>query len=227
MVPQAYKCVNTDNYEIYGWKVLSRPLHERAPNIVWMNSDVQYDLSTLIFKNWEQLEDFHIIIIILQQEINLSGESVYPTRLIFRCMKSLAKCDKLKEFLVPKMTDLIILRCNNGQLDIYTEGNIHGLYCYLEIIRSPTYLNSSVNSSNHVGNSFFTNNGTATLHIVISALHIIKKGICVYYGIIGHKSNDWIIFEHKLLPTSLRININQLNTVHGNKKTDPPREWNR
>ena len=38
-----------------------------------MNSDVKYDLATLDFNNGEQIEDFHGRILILQQEIMLSG----------------------------------------------------------------------------------------------------------------------------------------------------------
>ena len=49
-----------------------------------MNGNVQYDLANLAFKNGEQLEYFHIIIIILQQEINLSGGTLSLTRLILQ-----------------------------------------------------------------------------------------------------------------------------------------------
>ena len=41
------------------------------------------DLATLAFNNGEKLEDSHSIILRLQQEIVLSVETVYPTRLIF------------------------------------------------------------------------------------------------------------------------------------------------
>ena len=54
-----------------------------------MNGDVQYNLATQAFKNGEQLEDFYIRIIRLQQEIMRSGEIVSPTRLIFQYMKAL------------------------------------------------------------------------------------------------------------------------------------------
>ena len=49
-----------------------------------MNGDVQSDLSTLAFKDGEQLEDFHSRILRIQQEIMLSGEIVSPTRLLFQ-----------------------------------------------------------------------------------------------------------------------------------------------
>ena len=54
----------------------------RAPDIGGMNGDVQSDLATLAFKNGEKLKDFHSIIIRLQQEIILYGETVTTTRLI-------------------------------------------------------------------------------------------------------------------------------------------------
>ena len=54
------------------------------PNVGGMNGYVQSNISTLEFNNGEQLEDFNIRIIRLQQEMILSGETVSPTRLIFR-----------------------------------------------------------------------------------------------------------------------------------------------
>ena len=73
MAPQAYKVVSTHAHEISGWTILSRLLHSRAPHIGGINGDVQSDLSTLAFKNGEQLEDFHSRIIRLQQEIMIYG----------------------------------------------------------------------------------------------------------------------------------------------------------
>ena len=55
----------------------------RVPNIGGTNGDVQYDQAALAFKYGEQREDNHRIIIRLQQEIILYGETVSPTRLIF------------------------------------------------------------------------------------------------------------------------------------------------
>ena len=69
-----------------------------------MNGDVQYYLATLAFNNGKQLEYFHGRIIIIQQEIILSGEIVSPTRLLFQCMKALSKSDKLRDYIAPKMT---------------------------------------------------------------------------------------------------------------------------
>ena len=54
-----------------------------------MNGDVQYYLATLDINNREQIEDFHGIILRLQQEIVISGEIFSPTRLIFQYMKAL------------------------------------------------------------------------------------------------------------------------------------------
>ena len=84
MEPQAYKIVSTNAHEISGWKILSIFLHSRSHNLGYMNDDVQYDLSTLAFKNGEQIEDFNSRILMLQQEISLSGENASPTRLLFQ-----------------------------------------------------------------------------------------------------------------------------------------------
>ena len=73
MEPQAYKVVNTHAHEISGWTILSRIIHARTPNIGGINGDVHPELATLVFKNGKQLEEFHNIILRLQQEINLSG----------------------------------------------------------------------------------------------------------------------------------------------------------
>ena len=67
MSPQSYKFLNTHAHEIPVWKILSRLIYSLSPHIVGMNGDVQSDIDTLAFNNGEQLEDFHIIIIILQQ----------------------------------------------------------------------------------------------------------------------------------------------------------------
>ena len=82
IAPQAYNVVSTHAHEISGWAILSRLVHLCDPNLVGINGYVKYDLDTLDFKNGEQLEDFHIIIIRNQQEITLSGEYISPTRLL-------------------------------------------------------------------------------------------------------------------------------------------------
>ena len=59
MAPKAYKVVSTHAHKISVWKIISRLIHPRAPNLGGMNGDVQSDLSTLAFNNGEQLEYFH------------------------------------------------------------------------------------------------------------------------------------------------------------------------
>ena len=67
MTPQEYMVINTHANEISGRKILSRIIHEHIPHIVGTNGDVQYDLATLELNNGEQVEDFCIIVIRLQQ----------------------------------------------------------------------------------------------------------------------------------------------------------------
>ena len=73
MATWAYKVVNTHPHEITVCTILSRLIHSRSPHLGGINGDVQYDLATLAFKNGEQLEYFHRIILRLHKEINLSG----------------------------------------------------------------------------------------------------------------------------------------------------------
>ena len=70
---QSYKVLNTHAHEISGCKILSVLLHVRVTDLEVMNGGVQSDLATLAFKYGEQLDDFHRIIIRLQQEIILYG----------------------------------------------------------------------------------------------------------------------------------------------------------
>ena len=163
MAPQAYKMFSTHDHEISGWIILSRLLHSPDPRFGGINGDVQYDLSTLAFKNGEQLEDFHSRILRIQQEIMLSGEIVSPTRLLFQYMKALSKSDKLRSFIAPKMTDLITLPDNNGKSAVYKGGDIHGIYRYLDMIGSPTTLTTSGQLSNNSIPSSSRNNYTVTI----------------------------------------------------------------
>ena len=137
-----------------------------------MNGDVKSDLSTLAFKNGEQLEDFHSRILRLQQKIMLSGEIVSPTRLLFQYMKALAKSEKLRHFIAPKMTYFIKFLYKNGKSSVYTGVDIRGIYCYLEIIVSPTTLTTSGHCSHHFVPSSSINNDATTLQPVIEALRI-------------------------------------------------------
>ena len=85
-----------------------------------MNGDVQYDLSNPAFKNREQLEYVNIIILRLQHNIILSGETVSPTRLLLQYMKAFSKSDKMEAFIAPNMTDLNTFLDNNGKYAVYT-----------------------------------------------------------------------------------------------------------
>ena len=131
MATQTYKVFRTRDHEISGWKIISRLINSRASNNVGMNGDVHSDLSTLAFKNGEQFEDLHNIIMRLQQEIILYGGTVYPTRFLFQYTKALSNTDKLKKIIAPKMTYIIKFLDNNEKSAVYTGGNIRGLYCYL------------------------------------------------------------------------------------------------
>ena len=50
----------------------------KYPHIGGMNGNIQSDITTLAFKNREQFEYFHIIILRLKQKFNLHGETVSP-----------------------------------------------------------------------------------------------------------------------------------------------------
>ena len=79
MSPQSYNVANAHAHEISVWKILSRLLHSRDLHLGGINGDFQSDLSTLKLNNVEKLEDFNSIVIRLQQEIIISGETVSPT----------------------------------------------------------------------------------------------------------------------------------------------------
>ena len=96
MAPEAYNISTTHAHEISRWTILSRLLHARSPHIGGMDGDIRSDLATLVFNNGEQIEDFYSIIIILQQEINLYGETFSPTRLLLHYTKELSNLDKFK-----------------------------------------------------------------------------------------------------------------------------------
>ena len=107
---------------------------------------------------------------------------------------------------------------------VYTRVNIHGLYCYIEIIGAATALTTSGHCSNSFCPSSSTNNDTETIHPVISGLRIRQKIIFKCYGRIGHKADSCIIHGHKFLPTSIIINMNQFNALNGDDKDDQPRD---
>ena len=128
------------------------------------------------------------------------------------------------------MTDLITFLENNGKPDVYTGGNFHVMYRYLEIIGSPTTLNTSGQRSHNFGPSDYINNYTASLQKFIESLHMRQKSIWECCRIIGHKADACIIRGPKFLPPILRRNMNQFNSLHSeepNEPTAPQRERNR
>ena len=76
-------------------------------------------------------------------------------------MKALSKIDKLRAFVAPNMTDLITFLDNNRKSDVYTGGDIHGIYRYLEIIGAPTTLTASGQRSHNFSPSYSINNDTS------------------------------------------------------------------
>ena len=99
----------------------------------------------------KKIEDFHSRTITFKQRINHSVETVSSTRLLFKYTILLSKIYKLKAFIAPKMTDFITFLDKNRKYAVYTGGNIHGLYFYLEIIETPTTLTTSGQQSHHFG----------------------------------------------------------------------------
>ena len=87
-------------------------------------------------------------------------------------MKLLSNRDKLKAFIASNVTDLITLLDKNVKLDIYVGLNIHGLYCYLEIIGDTTNLTYSGWRSQLFVKSSSVKNDIEFLHPVISDLRI-------------------------------------------------------
>ena len=124
-------------------------------------------------------------------------------------MKYLSKSNKLKGFIVTKITYFITFLDNNGKLAVYIGGDIPGLYCYLEIILSPTTLTTSGQCSYRFVPLSYTKNDIATLQPVIVSLRIIQKIICECCGRIGHNADDCIIRGLKFLPPSLKRSMNQ------------------
>ena len=215
MAPQPYKVISTQANEISGWTILSRLLHSRATHFGGMNGDIQSDLATLVFKNGEQLEDFHIRVIRLQQEIILSGEIVSPNRLLIQYTKALINSKKIRAPIAPNIIDFINFLGNNRKSAVYTGGDIRGIYRYLDMIGAPSTLNTSSQRYRNLGPSSFINNDAETLQPLISALRMRQKGICEFCGIIRDKADACIICGPKFLSPILRRNMNQFNTLHG------------
>ena len=68
------------------------------------------------------------------------------------------------------MTDLITFPDNNGKYAVYKEGYINGIYCYLDIIGTPTTLTTAVQCSHHFSPSYSINNNAETLQPVIASI---------------------------------------------------------
>ena len=160
----------------------------------------------------------------LQQDMNLYGETVSPTRLIFLYIKSLSKRDKLKAFIAPNIKYIIKFLNNNGKSDIYTGGNIHGIFCYREKIVAPSTLTTSCCYYKHVGPSSCINNNIATFQPIIDDICIQQKTIFECSGIIGLKDDACSIRGPKLISSSLRINMNQFKSLQGDEPNETPRE---
>ena len=75
------------------------------------------------------------------------------------------------------MTNLIILLKNNRNMSVYTGGDIHGLYSYIEIIVSPTILTTSDHFYHHFSPSSSTNNDIEIIQKVVAAPCMIQKSI--------------------------------------------------
>ena len=87
-------------------------------------------------------------------------------------MKSLSNSDKIKVLIDTKTAYIITFLDNNGKYSVYTGGNIHGIYSYLDMIGDPTTLTTSGQNYNNFGPLYSTNNELASLQTVIAALHM-------------------------------------------------------
>ena len=85
---------------------------------------------------------------------------------------------------------------------------------------------TSVQRYHHFGPSSSINNDTETLQPVIADICMRQKRICECCGNIGHKDDACIIRGPKLLPPSLKRNMNQFNALNCEEPNDPPRDWN-
>ena len=89
------------------------------------------------------------------------------------------------------------------------------------MIGSLTTLNTSVQSSHHFGPSYSINNDTAYLQKFIADIRMIHKSICKCCGRIGKNAYASIIHGPKFLPPSIKIKMNQLNSLHGEELNEP------
>ena len=122
------------------------------------------------------------------------------------------------------MTEIVTSPNNNGKEKIYTKININDLYRDLESIGAPNNLKYSSQHSQYF--EYSNNNDIFSLKTVIVATHDRKNIVCECCGIIGDKSDSYIIRGPKCLPSSFKQNMNQYNDIHGDEPTETPREWN-
>ena len=92
-------------------------------------------------------------------------------------MKALSKSDKLRYFIAPKMTYLIIFLDNNVKSSVYTRGYIPGIYHNLDMIGALTTFTTSGQHSHNVCPSYSINNDTASIQPVIADLRMRQKNI--------------------------------------------------
>ena len=124
------------------------------------------------------------------------------------------------------MTYLITCLDNNRKSAVYTGGNIHGIYPYLEMIGHTTTSTTSGQHYHNFGPSSSINDDTTYLQPFIAAVLMKQKIICKGCGKIGKKADAYIIRGPKLLPLILIRNMNQFNDLNEEEPTSPPREWN-
>ena len=129
-------------------------------------------------------------------------------------MKVLSKRNKIKAFISHNMTDLIIFLDNNRKSAIYTGETTTRLYKYLEMIEPTTNLTYSSLWSYHFDTSSSTIDDKSSLHPVIADLSVRHKIIWECCGRIGHKTDSCITRGPNLIPTSIRIKMNQSNALH-------------
>ena len=94
------------------------------------------------------------------------------------------------------------------------------------MIGYPTNLTSSGQIYHTFCPSYFTYNDTSTIQTVIIALRVQHNIVWECCGRLGHKYDALIICGPNFLPPILSRNMNQVNTLHDDERTDPPRKYN-
>ena len=120
------------------------------------------------------------------------------------------------------MTYITTFIDNNVKSAVYTRGNIHGLYCYQEMIGAPKKLTTSGQRSHNFDPKYSIHNDIASLQPVIEGLHMMQKSIFKFCGRIGHNDDDCIIHGHKLISPILKRKMNQFSALCGDEPNEPP-----